>query len=177
MRNIKEYLNCRISGKLNEGYDAKILQEVTVKYGVHNKDIVIEQPEDYLEDNMMIYLQDTVGDASFTGPDYAEDFFGKNANNISDTYFEWSGYDDDTNDPIDLPFDKHYDTNGGEDKSLRKVKYKNFYYVVKFAKFELLDQDDTDIKETLLKIFERPISEEYTWPIKFELDYHNIEYK
>ena len=91
MRNIREYLNCRISGKLNEGYDAKILQEVTVKYGVHNKDIVIEQPEDYLEDNMMIYLQDTVGDASFTGPDYAEDFFGKNANNISDTYFEWSG--------------------------------------------------------------------------------------
>ena len=64
MRNIREYLNCRISGKLNEGYDAKILQEVTVKYGVHNKDIVIEQPEDYLEDNMMIYLQDTVGDIS-----------------------------------------------------------------------------------------------------------------
>lgn len=168
MRSLLEYIN--------EEYEKFQIQELTVKFGVERSYAVFEQPESYLEDNMMIYLQDTVIDKSFVGPEFIEDFFGKNSERLDDTYFEYSGFEK-TSDTADMKFDTHYDDGKAKDEKMQNMKYKDFFMVLTFTKFEMLDTDKDNLEEALTSIFERCVSDEYKWPIKFTFDPDNIEYK
>jgi hypothetical protein len=92
MRTLREYIEKsvahHISGRLNEAYDVYRLNEVIVKYNVVPEDYIVQAPNTYTEDNITLFMADKLFNNVPSSADNADKFFGKNAENIFDVYFE-----------------------------------------------------------------------------------------
>ena len=117
--------------------------------------------------------------------DKAKHFFGKNAENISDAYFEYDGYEHLTSDEVEnksdidinLEWDPKFTTNNN-DKNLDLFSFKNLKYVISFDGFDLLDGKDKNIKDVLATIFKATVSNNTNvYPITISLDTNNIEFE
>ena len=87
MKTLKEFI-------LEEYNDYRV-KNLEVPYIVNPKNdyIVFKIPEVWSEDNFQIYIQDMYLNDMPGGEDHAEDFFGKNAENIFDVVFEYDKYE------------------------------------------------------------------------------------
>ena len=165
-----------------EEYNDYRVKNLEVPYIVNPKNdyIIFKIPEAWSEDNFQIYLQDMYLNDMPGGEDYAEDFFGKNAENIFDVVFEYNKYekseDIDKDDYID--FDTNYDNKIKDDAKFVYVKLEKLRYIIKFDEFDLKDESIDDINKTLIEIFKQcESSKENEWPLEIILDEKNVKYK
>lgn len=167
---------------IKESYDVYQLKEITVKYTINPEDYIVQGPKSYSEDDITIYMGDKLFNNIPSSEDNAKKFFGKNAENIFDVYFEYDGfeYNEDLNDKKpNLEWDAHYDKNlNNDDVELINFVFKNIKLVIKFDKFEIQYGEGDDIKQTLETIFMATVSNDQNkYDLTLTLDPNNIEYK
>lgn len=171
----------RLSDYIYESIDVLRLNEVTIKYTVNPEEYIVQVPNSYSEDDTTIYMGDKLFTNCPSSEDHANDFFGKNADNIFDVYFEYDGFEhnDSLNDKSpNLEWDAHYDKNVSEDAELINYKFDNLMLVIKFDRFDMTNTDEYHIKETLEKIFMATVSNDYNeYNLDLSLKPENIEYK
>lgn len=162
-----------------ESFDSFYIHDVFVTYDCP-KDLYLEVPDGYTEDNVLMYLNDTLLNSLPGGDDKAEKFFGKNEKNIIDMYFEYDKCIEIENKKPDIEFDSHYnnDSNTEENDNLIVYHIENLKYILKFDKFNVLEDERENVEESLFDIFNRTVSNEINeYPIELTLDSKNIEYR
>ena len=167
---------------IKESYDVYQLKEITVKYTINPEEYIVQGPTSYSEDDITIYMGDKLFNNIPSSEDNAKKFFGKNAENIFDVYFEYDGfeYNEDLNyKKPNLEWDAHYDKNlNNNDVKLINFVFKNIKLVIKFDKFEIQYGEGDDIKQTLETIFMATVSNDQNeYDLTLTLDPNNIEYK
>jgi hypothetical protein len=153
---------------------------VKVTYDVEPHDFYVEAPETYQESDVTMYLQDYVISKLPSGPDKASMFFGSNADNMYDVYFEYDSFhrigSSDTHD-ASLKWDSRYDVKKSDDEKLDLFKLTGLKYVIKFDRFDILNGSDDTVRETLETIFDATVSNDSNeYPITITLNHENIEY-
>ena len=174
MKTLKEFI-------LEEYNDYRV-KNLEVPYIVNPKNdyIIFKIPEVWSEDNFQIYIQDMYLNEMPGGEDHAEDFFGKNAENIFDVVFEYDKYEksEENNEKDFVDFDTNYDNNIKDDAKFVYVKLEKLRYIIKFDEFDLKDESIEDINNTLIEIFKQcESSKENEWPLEIILDEKNVKYK
>ena len=173
MKNIRDYIL--------EAYHNYRLNDVKVTYNVEPEDFYIEAPDTYQESDITMYLQDAVLNKMPSGQDTSSQFFGSNADNIYDVYFEYESFHrmgaTGTHD-ASLEWDSRYDLkNTDEDVKLDLFKLIGLKYVIKFDRFDILNGSDDTVQETLETIFDATVSNDSNkYPITITLSHDNIEY-
>lgn len=168
---------------INESYKLYRLNKVIVKYNVIPENFIIQAPETYQETDIHQYIDDKLLIELPSGIDYAEQFFGKNHDNIMDVYFEYDGFEHISKEKekdysYNLEWDSNYNkTNTNDEIELDLFKLKNLKYVIIFDRFDILNGNDDNIKKVLEEIFNATVSNnENKYPIEITLDDKNIEY-
>lgn len=170
----------QLSQYILEAYEVFRLNTVTAKYNCNPEDLYIQAPETYQESDVQQYIDDKLINELPAGPNYAEKFFGKNAKNIVDVYFEYDGFEhleeDKEDTEIHLKWDPKYNTTNAE-VELDIFVLKNIKYVITFDGFELLDNNDNNINSVLNEIFKATISNDQNkYPINISIEDKNIDY-
>lgn len=171
MRTIQEYIMESENTRLNY---------VTVTYDCHPTEYYISAPESYQESDVQQYMNDKLLNELPSSQNYADIFFGVNADNIYDAYFEYTDFsrEETTSEHVDLPWDSHYvvKPENAEDK-LNVFKVTNLKYIIKFDRFDLVNVSSTNIQKTLEQIFDTTVSNDINnYPIELSLNNENIKY-
>ena len=168
---------------INEAYEEFRVSTVRVVYDVEPSELYIQAPETFQESDIQQYMDDSWLEHFPSSDDYNEKMFGKNAENISDIYFEYDKFEhmnESQHEPREyIEFDSAGDTSHNDEK-LDFFRIKNLRYIILFEQFDLMNtsDDDDEIHETLDKIFSAAESNnknEYPIKIKYnsdELDYN-----
>lgn len=155
------------------------LNSVIVTYDCKPAEFKIECPETYQEADVIQYMNDKLLNELPSSQNYADEFFGKNADNIYDAYFDYDDFErsTDVDDDVDLDWDSHYAVkNHGDDDTLNTFTITNLKYVIKFDRFDLVDVDKDDIENTIKDIFKATESNDINeYPINIKLE-DNISY-
>ena len=162
-----------------EKYESIFVKDLEVPYLVGDKEVHFQVPEIYSEDDFQIYIQDMYLEDFPGNESTSEEQFGKNAQNIYDTVFEYEKYEKSEEEPKDfIEFDKSKDNKIKDDDKLVFVTLTNLKFIIKFDEFELKQEEFKDTKKTLIQIFEAYQSNENNeYPLKLTLDSENIQYK
>lgn len=142
---------------INEAYNNYRLDEVKVVYDIitnSKKELWLTAPSKFSESDIQLYIDDTLINQLPCGAKLSKEFFGKNCDNISDAYFQYESFEhiqENYSGHIDIPWDDHY----AKAENLDYFKIKNMQFVIVFDRFDVLDGNDDNIKETLDNIFKR----------------------
>lgn len=164
MKSILKYI-------LEKEEDISIVRNLEVVYAVKPEKFTIEVPNNYSESDMQIYLDDKTLNELPVSSDESKKMLDDNIKEISDAYFEYSGYNssDKPTNEISLEWDDNYDNNSNDNEkiyfTLKYLKYK-----IMFNSFKLSNVDE-DIQEQLENIFkslESNSNNKYPITIEFE---------
>ncbi len=150
--------------------------DVEVTYNVDPVDFIIQAPETFQESDVQQYLDDRYLENLPTGKDYSEKFFGKNKNEIYDAHFEYESFEHLSVEPKDyIEWDSKFNTSSSnnDDIKLDYFKVNNLKYIISFDKFDLVDVDEDEVEDHLIKIFKAAESNddnEYDLTIQFDED-------
>lgn len=147
-----------------EQLEPTTIKNVKVVYDARKEYLAFSVPETYSENDLQIYLGDRFLDDLPSGPDKAGRFFGKNAENIDDAYFEYESYSKTSEElysgDIDIEWDSKYDESK-KDTKLSVYKIKKLTYNILFNEFEIMSNNRGDDAEYLIeKIFKATESSE-----------------
>lgn len=136
-----------------------------------NGQTTIEVPTSYSENDMQIYLDDTLLNKLPCSTDNTKEAIGDNYNEISDAYFTYSKFNASNDIPpkIDLKYDIHYDQKAPKDRLYYTLE--DLKYIIEFSEFNLKNIDESKIKEeieSIFKSFESNNENKYPIEIKFE---------
>lgn len=122
--------------------------------------LYIEAPETYSESDLMIYIDDKFLKQLPGSEENAEKFFGQQAKNIQDVYFEYDSVDVamGSNQKADITWDESYDESIDEDSKTQIYQFKNLRYVIEFSEFDIEASDDKEAKELLDTIINSTVS-------------------
>lgn len=162
-----------------EALENKRLNEVVVKYDCNPSDFYVQCPDSFQENDVVQYMNDKLLNELPSSQKYSETFFGKNADNIYDTYFEYDGFEkSDSDEKPNLEWDPHYSVkkmNDGDE--LVSYCVKNLTYTIKFDRFDLENVSNNNVQEILNKIFNATVSNEANqYPVELTLDDKNITF-
>lgn len=140
----------------------------------------IQIPSKYSESDMQIYLDDELLDKLPGSTELSKKFFGKNSDNIIDTYFEYDsiaqamGKDQ----KADLVWDEKYDSSIDNSSELTIYQISNLKYTIEFEKFSFDNTiDDTNVRETLENLLQTTVSNSINkYPIEISLNNSNITF-
>ena len=139
---------------LNESLDATTIKNVKIVYKAKKDRLSFTVPETYSENDFQIYLQDRFGDEMPSGEDFRDRFFGKNAQNIDDAYFEYSTFtktsQDSYKNSIDIEWDSQYDENK-KDSKMSVIEIRNLIFTILFDEFELMSSNNGDDADFLIE--------------------------
>ena len=128
-----------------EQLEPTILKNMKVTYDCTKEYLTISVPEQYSENDMQIYIQDRFLKYLPSDGQYSERFFGKNAANIDDAYFEYDSFSktgiDSYSGPIDIEWDSQYDESK-KDAKLAVFKISRLTYTILFNEFEIMSNND-----------------------------------
>lgn len=137
-------------------------------------------PETYSEDDFQIYLQDMYLNDLPASDDKMEEFFGKNANNIYDVLFEYETYEKGVEGGDCVEWDNNLDNKHNPDNKNEEFIYiqiKGLKYIIKFDKFDMKIEYESEVKSTLEQIFTNcETNVNNKWPLELKLDMKNIKY-
>ena len=151
------------------------IENVKITYAAVKERLAFTVPETYSENDFMIYLQDRFEDDMPTGEKYRDRFFGKNAANIDDAYFEYESFTKSTEDSyshdIDVEWDSKYDESK-KDTKLAVIEARKLTFNILFNEFELMSNnngDDADaLIENVCKASESSELNKYPFEIKYD---------
>ena len=112
--------------------------------------------------------------------DYSEQFFGKNNDNISDAHFEYDTFEHIDVEPKEyIEWKSKYDVKKtNNDVKLDYFKIKNLKYIISFDRFDMIDVNEDNVEEQLIKIFKAAESNDANeYPIEIVFDEDNLEYR
>lgn len=161
-----------------ETYRVKNL-EVPFNVNIDNDYITFKMPEIYSEDDFQIYLQDMYLKDLPGSEDHAQDFFGDNSESIFDVVFEYDKYEKSNEEEKDfIDWNTNYDSKVKSDDEFAYVKIFGLKYIIKFDNFDLKEENQDQIHDTLVDIFKTcENTKEHDWPLKLTLDEKNIKYQ
>lgn len=162
---------------IKEALENTELSNLKVVYTTIPKDIIIKVPESYSEDDIMIWIDDTILEEMPSGQSYAKKLFGVNADNISDSYTEYDSLNEcsDQTEPESLKWSKDYDNKVPDDVNLVKYSLKDFHFIITFDKFVLNNSNNVD--NDLWKVFKNTQSSNINkYPLELKLDQNDISY-
>lgn len=163
-----------------EAVDAYRLNEVIATYTVQPEEIILQAPETFQESDIQQYMDDMWLNALPSGQDHSEEFFGTNFENISDVHFEY-----DTFEHIDVEPKEYVEWNAkfdvkktGDDVKLEYFKVTNLKYIINFDRFDMVDVNEDNVEEELVKIFKATESSKTNeYPIEIVFDEDSLEFK
>ena len=165
---------------INEANENIRLNSVEIKYDCSPSPYYIAAPESYQESDVQQYMNDKLLNELPSSQNYVDIFFGANADNIYDAYFEYTDFSrtESSSEYIDLPWDSHYAIKAeNENDKLNVFKVTDLKYIIKFDRFDLVNVARYDIQKTLNTVFDTTISNEVNvYPITLSLDNENIKF-
>lgn len=174
---IKKKLIDYLMEAMESSGDSEELKNLKVIYKGKDKDLIIQVPDSYSEDDIRMYLDNISQDNMPIGEEYRGEIFGEdNAKEITDAYFEYDNLNvpnDSTSEP-DIEWDKKFDVKSDKEVSLKLYILTNIKYIIEFAKFILINTSEFEVDENLEKILKNSESNdlhEWLFPIvidKFE---------
>lgn len=174
MKTLKTFIN------ESENLTNTRLNSVEVKYDCSPSPYYITAPESYQESDVQQYMNDKLLNELPSSQNYVDIFFGANADNIYDAYFEYTDFSrtESTSEHIDLPWDPHYalKPESGDDK-LNVFKVTDLKYIIKFDRFDLVNVSRYNVQNTLNSIFDATVSNDANvYPITLSLNNENIKF-
>lgn len=176
MKALKQFIKESLIKEENEEFS---IHNVVVRYDCPSN-LFIQIPSKYSESDMQIYLDDELLDKLPGSMQLAKNFFGKNSDNITDTYFEYDsiaqamGKDQ----KADLIWDEKYDNSINDSSELIIYQISNLKYTIEFEKFSFDNTiDDTNVRETLENLLQTTVSNYINkYPIEISLNNSNITF-
>lgn len=145
-----------------EALEDKTIDNLTVTYKTDKKEIYIDCPETYQEDDIHQYIDDLLLEQMPSNQDIAKKYFRNNVKYINDAYFEYDNFQrlSYKKNSVDIEYNDELGKDVGNDVKIVTFKITNLRFIMIFAKFELqLTNDDVD--ETLNVIFSAYESNDY----------------
>lgn len=180
MKTLSQFINEQLfinDNHINEAMGDVTLKELTVKYNGPDA-LYLQVPEKMGESDVQIYLDDTML-SKFPAETHQRDF-GKNANYITDAYFEYESMEaaNGTSQQADIVWDDHYNPSMNGTNML-VLRVKGIKYCVTFEKFELnnIGEEEENIKETVYNLFNGVIADSKELPFELTLNKENIDWK
>lgn len=186
MRTLRQFINeisniQTLKAYIFESEDVEdvVIKDVNVQY-VGPEKLYIQAPETYSESDIQIYiddmfLKDMPGDET-----KAKEFFGTNAEHISDAYFSYDSMEQALGDDqkIDIEWNQRYDSTVSDDDKLLVLCISNIRYAMLFDEFKLLGIKPSDTKYKLIDILNTANSNSTNkYPFEIVLDTNNLEFK
>ena len=169
MKTLSEYIKQNIF----EALENHSVENLSVTYKCVKNEVLINCPETYQEDDIHQYIDDLLLEQMPSNQDIAKKYFRNNVKYINDAYFEYDGFQrlGYKKDDVDITYNDDLGKNAPEDIKIVTFKLTNLRFKMMFTKFDLMINDDDDIKETLDKIFTAYESNAYNdTDITFEYD-------
>lgn len=139
---------------LNEKLEPTHAENLKLVFKAKKDKLSFSVPETYSENDFQIYLNDRFLDDFPSGPDNANRFFGKNAENIDDAYFEYKSFTkmslDAYNSEVDVEWDSKYDESK-KDTKLSVYVVSKLSYTILIDDFELMSNNNGDDIDTLIE--------------------------
>lgn len=159
--------------------DLVTVKSVEAIYTTETSSLVIQVPDNYNEDNIQMYLDDTCMQDMPNNDDSAVELFGEeNASHIVDVYFKYNNLtipEDATIKP-DLEWNKRYDNKADKNAKLMNYSLDGFEYVIVFDEFVINNFDNKQIQDILKNLFENAASNKiHPWAIEIILDKINFK--
>ena len=172
MKSLKSYIL--------EDYKTFRVKDLEIRYNCmpDQEYIKFYVPETYSEDDLQIYLQDMYFKKLPASEDNAEEYFGANASNIYDVLFEYDTYEKGVEGGDCVDWDPNIDNKHDiEKEDFNYVQIKGLQYVINFDKFDLKDENESDIDNTIKEIFTAVETHNDDFPLVLKLDEKHIKYK
>lgn len=169
MKTLSEYIKQNIL----EALENHSVENLLVTYKCVKNEVLINCPETYQEDDIHQYIDDLLLEQMPSNQDIAKKYFRNNVKYINDAYFEYDGFQrlGYKKDDVDITYNDDLGKNAPEDIKIVTFKLTNLRFKIMFTKFDIMINDDDDIKETLDKIFTAYESNAYNdTDITFEYD-------
>lgn len=172
----------RLVDYIFESFKEYRISDLIVKY-ICNPDKEYTQfyvPATYSEDDFIIYLGDLYFNELPGSDKFNEKYFGKNADNIYDIYFEYERYEKGVESKGEfIDWDKDIDTkHNPEEEEFVFLQVKGLKYCLSFDKFDLKDDNNDNLSETIDTIFSAAnANSNNKFPLNIKFDNKNIEYK
>lgn len=163
-----------------EAVDAYRLNEVIATYTVQPEEIILQAPETFQESDIQQYMDDMWLNALPSGQDHSEEFFGTNFENISDVHFEYDTFEHIDVEPKEyVKWNAKFDVKKtGDDVKLEYFKITNLKYIINFDRFDMVDVNEDNVEEELVKIFKATESSKTNeYPIEIVFDEDSLEFK
>lgn len=132
------------------------IKNLEVTYTTKSENLLVQVPDNYNEDNISLYLDDTCMKNMPSEQDNAIELFGEeNAQHITDAYFEYENLTvpvDATEEP-DIEWNKRYDNNVDRSAKLMVYSLDGFTYKIVFDEFVISDMMNKNLNNILKDIF------------------------
>ena len=164
---------------LLEAEDIYRVNNLVAKYNITPDKIILQAPSTYSESDLQIYMGDKWFNDLPASSTYSDKFFGQNALNISDVYFEYDGFERTEIEPkIDFyEYDMNYDKNISDNIELSFFIFKNLKYYINFEQFDLTETNDSNVDKNLKDIFRVTSSNNINkYPFKLQFDENDLQY-
>ena len=170
MITLVEYIKERY---IKEAFEQKSINNLEVTYKCVKDEVLVNCPETFQEDDIHQYIDDLLLEQMPSNQDIAKKYFRNNVKYINDAYFEYDSFQrlNYKKDDVDITYDDNFGKDAPEEIKIVTFKLTNLRFKMMFTKFDLMIDEDEDIKETLDKIFGAYESNDYNdTDIMFEYD-------
>lgn len=162
-----------------ESGDTIELKNLEIVYVVKNGNLLIQVPDNYNEDNIQMYLDDTCMPNMPSNDKDAKELFGEdNTKNITDAYFSYKNLTLPENSTVkpDLEWDKRYDNKTDKNAKLIVYSLDEFKYTIAFERFLLNNYNNLEVDAILEDLFKSTESNKIH-PWAFEIILEEINYE
>ena len=176
MKTLKQFIKESLIKEENEEFS---INNVVVTYDCPSS-FFIQIPSKYSESDMQIYLDDKLLNKLPGSPQFAKNFFGKNAQNIIDAYFEYDSISEamGKDQKADLIWDEKYDNSINDSSELTIYQISNLKYTIEFEKFSFNNTiNNTTVRKTFENLLQTTVSNYVNkYPIEISLNNSNITF-
>lgn len=164
---------------IKESVNVYRLNKVIAEYLVQPEELIFQAPETYSESDIQIYIEDKYLNEMPSYTEYADKFFGTNADNIIDAHFEYDSFSHVDVEPKDyIEWDSKYDSKISKDVKLDYFKLSNIKYIIEFDRFDMDNVTDDDVKDKLIDIFKSSESNNANnWPLEIIFNEDSLEFR
>ncbi|MCH5166906.1 MAG: hypothetical protein J1F35_03350 [Erysipelotrichales bacterium] len=169
MKSLSEFIREKL-----EGNDFIEISDLEVIYIPDTENLLVQVPNNYNEDNIHMYLDDSCMPDMPSDPKNIGELFGSdNSKNLSDAYFQYEDLtlpEDSTTKP-QIEWNKRYDNHEDRNAELIVYSLNNFEYHILFEKFEINNRENLELEKILEDLFTAAESNKihpWAFPIKLK---------
>ena len=164
--------------EINKGEEIH-LGNLEVIYTTPNKNLIIQVPDNYNEDNIQTYLDDACMNNMPSNDKDAKSLFGEeNAKSIIDAYFSYENLtipEDSTIEP-DLEWNKRFDNKSDKNAKLMVYSLDNIKFIINFETFIINNYNNKETDAILKDLFKNSESNQiHPWAFEIVVDEINYE--